>query len=90
MKFAFMIMGRSGKAVLPDGETYIIGVKSMEEAEKTAKELQEEGFDALEICGYFKEEGTKKLIEATGGKMPVGYVVHLPEQDDLFSKVFKN
>lgn len=90
MKFAFMIMGRSGRATLPDGETYIIGVKSMEEAEKTAKELLDEGFDALEICGYFKEDGTRRLIEATGGKLPVGYVVHLPEQDDLFKKVFNN
>ena len=88
MKFAFMIWGREGEAVLPDGNTYIVGVKDMEEAEKKARQLQGRGIDAIELCGAFKEEGTRRLIAATGGTLPVGYVVHLPEQDDLFDKVF--
>jgi 2-keto-3-deoxy-6-phosphogluconate aldolase len=90
MKLAFMIMGRTGRAYMEDGVTSIVGVKSMDEACETAKKLAEEGIDAIEVCGAFKEEGTRKLIEATGGKIPIGYVVHFPEQDDLFKAVFKN
>ena len=28
------------------------------------------------------------FIEATGGKVPVGYVTHLPQQDALYAAVF--
>lgn len=88
MKFAFMIWGRTGEAVLPDGNTYIVGAKDMEDSVEKAKELQKRGFDVIEVCGAYKEDGTKKLIEATGGTMAIGYVTHLPEQDDLFKKIF--
>lgn len=88
MKFAFMIMGREGRATLPDGETAIVGVKSMDEACETAKVLVSEGYDCIEVCGAFKEEGTEKLIKATENKVAIGYVTHLPKQDPLFEALF--
>ena len=30
----------------------------------------------------------RRVIEATGGKVPVGYVTHLPQQDALYAAVF--
>ncbi|WP_368295957.1 DUF6506 family protein, partial [Enterocloster citroniae] len=39
-------------------------------------------------CGAFEEEGARRVIEATGNKVPVGYVVHLPSQDPLFQALF--
>ena len=47
-----------------------------------------EGVDCIELCGAFEEEGARRVIEATGNKVPVGYVVHLPSQDPLFQALF--
>ena len=30
----------------------------------------------------------KRIIEATGNKIPVGYITHLPEQDEIYRKTF--
>ena len=42
----------------------------------------------IELCGAFGEEGARRVIDATGGTLAVGYVVHFPEQDGLFKAVF--
>ena len=52
------------------------------------KRLEEEGIDCIELCGAFREEGARAVIEATGNRIPVGYVTHLPEQDDVYRKAF--
>ena len=44
--------------------------------------------ECIELCGAFGEEGARRVIEATGGKVPVGYVTHLPQQDALYAAVF--
>lgn len=55
-------------------ETHILTVRNPEEAVALAKRLGEEGFGAIEVCGAFGEELAKKMYEATGCKVPVGYV----------------
>ena len=52
-------------------------------------ELQDEGVGAIELCGAFGEEMTRKMIEMTGGKIAIGFVIHLPEQDELFARFFQ-
>lgn len=92
MKFAYIIMG---EFVFPQdsagihGETaQIIGVSNLEEACAAAKTLAANGVDCIELCGAFGESGAKKIIEATKHKIPIGYVIHLPEQNKLFESTF--
>ena len=90
MKFAFIIMGdftpATHRAGFPGAE--MVGVSSVEEACAVAKEQKAAGVDCIELCGAFEEAGARAVIEATGGEVPVGYVVHLPEQDALFRALF--
>lgn len=92
MKYAFLIMGdfssQRDRVSFPDGQTFMIGVSSIEEAQTVAKRLMEEGVACIELCGAFEEQGARAVIQATGGKLPVGFVTHLPEQDSLFQAVF--
>lgn len=92
MKFAFMIMGQfdpdTDRALMHGGTVQMIGVSNMDEACRTARELCDQGVDCIELCGAFEEEGARRVIEATGNKVPVGYVVHLPSQDPLFQVLF--
>lgn len=92
MKFAFIVMspvyGQSDRAAIHDGSTQVIGVSNIEEACTVAKELHEAGIGCIELCGAFGEEGAKKIIQATQHEIPVGYVIHFPEQDTLFEAAF--
>ena len=94
-KLAFLFMGPeyepekfTAKFEMPSKDTYIFSVRNFEEAVVLAKRLVEDGFGALEVCGAFGPELTKKLIEATGRKLAIGYVTHFPEDDDLFDSFF--
>lgn len=92
MKFAFLIMGafssQTDRASIHGGAAQIIGVGSLEEAVAAARELYREGVGCIELCGAFGPEGAKKIIEATENKIPVGYVTHLPEQEDVYKAAF--
>ncbi len=92
MKFAFLVMGnydpKRDRASLSGSNTWMVGVSSIEEACREAAALAEQGVSCIELCGAFGETGAKAVIEATGQKLPVGYVVHFPEQDALFDAVF--
>lgn len=94
MKFAFLIMGdfdpSKDRAAIHGGAAQIIGVPSVEAACREAAALVEEGVDCIELCGAFKAEDARRVIEATGNKIPVGFVTHLPEQDEIFAKAFGN
>ena len=50
--------------------------------------LRRDGVGAIEVCGAFGKEWADKIIAATGNKVAVGYVVHNPEQDELFRQFF--
>ena len=89
-KFAFLLMGKEfdtakDTAVFETEHmiSYIFTVTSFEEALKRAVACAEDGVGAIEVCGAFG-----KIIAATGNKVAVGYVVHNPEQDELFRQFF--
>lgn len=92
MRFAFIIMGEfnfpTDRAEIGGGNAQIIGVADMNGALEAARMLQKSGVDCIELCGAFGEDGARKIIEATGNGMPIGYVNHLPEQDGLYRVVF--
>ena len=92
MNFAFLIMGEfdaaKDRATLPDGTVKVVGVSSVEEACMAAQALVASGTQCIELCGAFGEMGARKVIEATGNKIPIGFVTHLPEQNGIFQAVF--
>lgn len=52
--------------------TYVRFTKDLDAAKAAAKELADQGVYFIELCSYFDEEKTKAIIEAVGGKVPVG------------------
>ena len=52
--------------------TYVRFTKDLEAAKAAAKELTDQGVYFIEICSYFDEEKTRAIIDAVGGKVPVG------------------
>ncbi len=93
MQFAFLILGdfdmQSDRAAIHSGTARIIGVASLQQACAVARELCGQGVDCIELCGAFGPEGAERVVRATGGQIPVGYVTHLPEQDSLYRRVFR-
>lgn len=55
-----------------DCNTYVRFTKDMEAAKAAAKELTEQGVYFLELCSFFDKERTLEIIDAIGGKIPVG------------------
>lgn len=94
MKFAYLIMGgfddEIDKAEIHGGVAQIVGVSSLEAAAKAARRLQEQGIDCIELCGAFGPDGARVIVQATGNKIPVGYITHLEEQNDIYKKFFPN
>lgn len=92
MKFAFLIMGNFTSEVdsasIHGGTAQIIGVESIRDASTVARKLYEDGIDCIELCGAFGADGAKKIIEVTENKVPVGYITHLREQDEIYRSVF--
>ena len=92
MKFVYMIMGPfdskvDRKAIGKNANAEIIGVRNLDQAKEIAKSLI--GIvDVIELCGAFEKEGAREIIDATDGKIPVGFVTHLDCQDDLFNELF--
>ncbi|MDD3192627.1 MAG: DUF6506 family protein [Oscillospiraceae bacterium] len=94
MKFAFIIMGDfnadTDTAVIHNASARIIGVADLKEACEAAMKLREDGIDCIELCGAFGVEGAKEVIRATGNQICVGYITHLPEQDELYRATFQH
>lgn len=94
-KFLFLIMSdrkvdsKKERASICSGQFTICSVNDIDDAISVAKEAKESGIFAIELCDAFKEEGCKKIIDATDGEIPVGYVTHLKDQDELYKKAFK-
>ena len=92
MKFAFLIMGDydsvRDQASIHGESARIIGVSSIQGACEAAEKLCREGIGCIELCGAFGPDGARQVIEATGNRIPVGYVTHLPEQDDIYRAAF--
>ncbi len=96
-KFAFLLMGKEFDTARHTAvfetehmSSHIFTVTSFEEAFERALACAEEGFGAIELCGAFGKEWADRLVEATGHRVAVGYVVHNPDQDSLFAQFFAN
>lgn len=92
MKFVYMIMGPfdpkiDRKAIGKNNNAEIIGVKNLEDAKEISRSLIGIA-DVIELCGAFEESGAREIIDATEGKIPVGFVTHLDSQNDLFDELF--
>lgn len=94
MKFAYIIMGPfdvniDRKYIGKNNNAQIIGVRNLDVAKDVAIELQKEGIDVIELCGAFEKEGAQEIIKATNNEIPVGFVTHLDEQEEMFKKLFR-
>ena len=58
----------------PAVELLAVAAENYDAAAKLAKELVAEGIQAIELCGGFGNLGTARIVEAVGGKIPVGAV----------------
>ena len=67
---------------------YFCAVSGAKNAKIRAMELMEEGIAAIELCGAFGPKLAREIIEATNGKVAVGYVIHDPDQDEGFAEFF--
>ena len=56
----------------PECNVSISFVKDMDQAKTAACQLVSEGTDFIELCSWFDKEKTEAVIEAIGGKVPVG------------------
>lgn len=95
IKFASVVMG---PGYTPDihqahfsnewNDTYFYGVSDLTSACALAKQLKGDGFQCIELCGAYGKEGAEKIIEATNNEVAIGYSIHLPSQEELFTSVF--
>lgn len=70
--------------------TYIFTVRNFNEARERALKCFNEGFGVIELCGAFGETRARELAELTENKMGIGFVINLPEQEELFHAFFGN
>jgi hypothetical protein len=59
-----------------NGKMFFIGVNSIEEGIKIAESFVQDGIELIELCGGFGYEGTARIQNALGDKIPVGIMVH--------------
>ena len=92
MRFAFIFMNTSlpgiERTTVRGGDSEFVGVRSLDEACSAASSLVDEGVGCIELCGAFGEDGARAVMEATGRSVPVGYIVQLPELEDVCRKAF--
>ena len=71
-------------------EMIAVGVSRPEQGVAVALELVEQGIELLELCGGFGPLGTAPILEAIGGRIPVGSVAYGPESIDGMHALFKS
>lgn len=95
MRFAYIIMddgfnpNNDYEFIGKDKHACIVGVENLEQATDIAIELANDGVDVIELCGAFGPEGAKTIIDATEGKVAIGYVTHLQDQDEMYNEMFR-
>ena len=52
----------------------VVPVKDYQQAAEVARELAEQGIQAIELCAGFGHVGVAKVVQAIEGKVPVGAV----------------
>lgn len=69
-------------------EMIAVGVPCAADGVEVARALVAEGVELLELCGGFGPVWTGKIIEAVGGRIPVGAVGYGPESIDALQRLF--
>jgi hypothetical protein len=73
----------------PEGDAITVGVSTVEQACDVAAHAHAAGeAHFIELCGDFGEEGCRRVIAAVDGRLPVGYVVYLPEEQPKIDALF--
>lgn len=68
--------------VYENEESYnlVAGTDNDEMTEELVKKLAGEGFELIDLCGYFDDEAAEKLRRATGGGIEITHASYLPEE----------
>lgn len=69
-------------------KSIIIGVESVEAGCEIAKKVVEQGCQLIELCGGFGADGAKKVVDATNGAVPVGFVGYFPGDEEKIKLMF--
>jgi hypothetical protein len=73
----------------PEGPTITVGVAGVGQACEVAKAAVDAGeADFIELCGAFREEGCRKVIDAVADRVPVGYVTYRPGDSERVDALF--
>ena len=77
--FIFIVPGADStkhraKVATPSLELSVVGVKDLDDAVDVSQGLVSDGVQLIELCAGFGPAGTAKIIEAVGGKIPIGSV----------------
>ena len=92
MRFAFIFICPDlpgiERTVVRNGDSSFIGVRDVGEACSEAVRLESEGVGCIELCGAFGEDGARRVMDAVGMRIPVGYIVHLPEMNEAYTRAF--
>ena len=96
-RFGFLVTGagldpRKDRVVMQsDSFTMIvIGMAQASDGPAAAKQLADEGVQLIELCGGFGPLWTARVLEATGGRIPVGSVAYGPESINGMHTLFPN
>lgn len=65
-----------------------IGVDQVDAACEVAKKIVAEGCQLIELCGAFDQNSTQKVIDATEGAVPVGFVSYFPGNEEKIKLIF--
>jgi hypothetical protein len=94
-KFGFIVTGagldpEKNRMIMrsPAFEMIAVGVARAEQGVAVAEGMVREGVQLIELCGGFGPVWTGKIIEAIGGKIPVGSVGYGPESIDAMHALF--
>lgn len=68
--------------------TVLVGIGHLEQAPAVAARLAADGVQLIELCGAFGPVGTAAVIEAVGGRVPVGAVGYGAEAIDQVHAIF--
>jgi Family of unknown function (DUF6506) len=71
-------------------EMIAVGVSGPAQGLAIAKELVGQGVQLLELCGGFGPVWTARVIEAIGGKIPIGSVGYGPEAIAPMHELFRD
>ena len=91
--WAFFFTGAEGgpsvhTVITPAQRTDLVHVATPADAVAEAVRLVAEGVQLIELCGAFGPVWAGKIIEATGGAVPVGAVAYGPEAVDQVHAIF--